>query len=173
MAFIFKTAPDGLVYQEGSTVPLRAFIAAAGVTALVSSFVFVVLVRQTGWPANAAQAGGVAASLLGLAAFWAFGLFCLRMAYRLERQSVTFSRADRQIVYRTQSLASGRMVQHFGFSEIVDLEVIEHKPEDGAPTFAVAMALKHGIRIDMGAFNQRRHAAAQMTAIAQLTGQPG
>lgn len=168
MASLFNTTPEGIVYQERHTALLRAFIAAVGLTAILASFIFITLILVTGWPATGAQWGGLAASLLGIAAFCLFGGYCLRMAFHLTRQKIVFDRRLQRLLVDTHSLAAGHRRLVLPFSDITELSVVEHRPEDGAPTFAVAIALRGNAPLEMGGFNRRDRAQEQLQALRRL-----
>ncbi|RZJ09586.1 MAG: hypothetical protein EOO54_22070 [Haliea sp.] len=173
MGSSFTTTSEGVVYQERRTALLRAFIAAVGLTAVLASLVFVALMRRAGWPATGAQWGGMAASLLGIVAFCGFGAYCLRMAWHLTRQKMMFDGRQQLLLVDTQSMAAGRRQLILPFSDITGLAILEHRPEDGAPTFAIAASLHDGSTLAMGAFNQRSKAQQQLDALAVLTGLQG
>lgn len=170
MASSFTRTAGGLLYQEGGTSVLRIFIAMAGLTAILSSLIFITLIRQTGWPASGAQWGGIAASVLGLLTFWLFGGFCLWMAFHLTRQTVLFDESGRVVAYNTYSLARGRQAHVFAFSQIAGFEVSEHRPDDGAPCFAVVMSMRTGLRIDMGDFDTHSAARGLLATMAAMAG---
>ncbi|MDO9403770.1 MAG: hypothetical protein Q7T87_07060 [Polaromonas sp.] len=172
MASLFNPTPEGIVYQERHTALLRALIAAVGLTAILASFIFITLIRATGWPATGAQWGGVAASLLGIAAFCLFGGYCLRMAFHLTRQKIVFDRRLQRLLVDTHSLAEGHRQLILPFGDITGLSVVEHRPEDGASTFAIALALRSHAPLEMGGFNRRDRAQEQLQALRRLSNGP-
>ncbi|HEY0232856.1 MAG TPA: hypothetical protein VGC55_16540 [Dokdonella sp.] len=138
----FTPANDGLLYEErGSTSSLRSLFVTAGVTAIVCSFFFVDLIRQTGVPSTPAKAGGIVASVAGMLGFWWFGGFCLKHGLFTPQQTVFFDSRQQRIVHSGRSPARGLREVHHRFIDVAGVEVGVDFPEDGEPVLKLRVLL--------------------------------
>lgn len=173
MANSFSDSTEGLRYEEtGRTAGVRTLFGVAGALALLSSSVFVVLLRGATGPFDAARVGGVAASLLGLVAFWAFGLFCLYIGLLAPQQSIVFDRG-RGLMVRTRTaplLPRNRPADPIPFSEVTGLRVREHPGNEGPSTFSVEIGLGRSRPLSLGLFDDHATAAVQLERVREALG---
>lgn len=175
MGFTFTNTADGLRYDEArGNGTWRTAFGVAGTLALLGSGIFIVLLSGTTGPLDAARIGGIAASVLGLLAFWAFGGFCLYVALIAPRQTLLFDRARGRIV-RTQTAplrGRRRPPVHIPYADIVDLQVYEQRWSEDPSTFGVQIQLKHARSLKLGSFDDRATAAAHVERLRVALGRP-
>ena len=174
MAFSFSDCAEGLRYDETTRTSAgwRTIFGVAGAVALLASGIFVVLLRGAGGPFDAARVGGIAASLLGLAAFWAFGLFCLYVALLAPQQSIVFDRARGRMVRTLQAplRRRGRPAQLIPFGEVTGLQVLEQTGSEGPTTYSVEIGLGRSRPLRLGVFDDRASAAVQLARVRAALG---
>ena len=173
MGFAFTDSAEGLRYDETRhTVGWRTVFGVAGTMALLGSGVFIVLLRGAAGPFDAARIGGIAASLLGLTAFWTFGLFCLYVALLAPQQSIVFDRAGGRLVrtLRAPLRRRHRLPEHVPFDEITGLQVREQPGSEGPSTFTVEIGLQRSRPWAVGIFHDRAAATVHLERICAALG---
>lgn len=175
VGFSFTDTADGLRYDEtrGNGTWRTAF-GIAGALALLGSGIFIFLLSQATGPLDAARVGGIAASVLGLLAFWAFGLFCLYVALIAPQQTLLFDRARGRIV-RTQTAplrGLRRPPVHIPCEDVVELRVYEQRWSEDPSSFGVEVQLKHARPLRLGSFDDRATAAAHVERLRTALGRP-
>ncbi|WP_399680098.1 hypothetical protein [Xenophilus sp.] len=173
MGFAFTDTAEGLRYDETQrSAGWRTVFGVAGTLALLGSGIFIVLLRGAGGPLDATRVGGIAASLLALAAFWTFGLFCLYIALLAPQQSIVFDRTRARMV-RTLTAPLRRRLQpamHIPFSEVSGLQVREQPGSEGPSTFTVEIGLEQARPLAIGVFDDRATAAAHLERVRAALG---
>ncbi|CAN5429089.1 hypothetical protein BH10PSE17_BH10PSE17_23540 [soil metagenome] len=163
-----------LVYEEHGTVTaLRIVAVVFGLGAIAASAIFFEIVASMGELASAAKIGGAVASLLAVAAFWAFGGYCLWLGLFVPRQKIVFDGGARRFEYfATAPARSGRPTLH-AFDDVTEAAVLEQRFEDSPTTFAITLKMTAGRRFLLGGFADREAAERQRLQIVELLEPPG
>jgi len=172
MSFSFTETQDGLLYEEqGSNVGLRTSAAIAGAIALLSSLMFLEIVRQMGALDTPAKLGALLASVLGILAFWAFGAYCFKIAFFIPMQAVRFHRDSHHLIYVRRTPLKTRETHH-DFSEITSVDIVSQLDEDRTETFTISVMLSNTQKIEMGIYQRRELAAVWRDKLLHLVKNP-
>ncbi|CAN5282390.1 hypothetical protein BH09PSE6_BH09PSE6_11890 [soil metagenome] len=165
----FSTVGHRLVYQEhGSATALRIVAVVFGIGSFAASSIFVGMIRGMDEPVFAAKIGSLIASLIAMAAFWAFGGYCLWLGLLVPKQRIVFDGAARRFEYlATAPARSGRPTLH-DFDDVAETAVVEQRHADDKPTFAVTLTMAGGRCFVLGGWTERAAAQLQCDEIARM-----